>query len=196
MKKVKKNRKKNDIVIHDEKDIEINSEDKEVDDDIFSFKEEMNNKSISNISFGNDFSNEKEANSLEETQKFENNSEEKKINESPPIENLELTTINYINYIRPNPPREIPALKKALKKIEEVKKKINEIKYIHLNEDQKILKKIISSDINRLKQKIQKKIEFNKKRKAIAKQKARKEKELREKIIKPLVYEFLSLLGF
>ena len=70
-----KGNEKNDIIIEDEKEIEINSEDKEVDDDNFSFKEGMNNKSISNISCQNDFkSNEKEANPLEETPKFENKS--------------------------------------------------------------------------------------------------------------------------
>jgi hypothetical protein len=91
---------KNEIIIQDEKEIEINANEKEIDDDNFSFKEGMNNKSISNISYENDIqNNEKEVNPLEETPKFKNKSKNKEeikgqmlnfnINESPNITNQE-----------------------------------------------------------------------------------------------------------
>ena len=87
-----KSKEKNDIIIEDEKEIEINSYYGEVEDNNFSFKEGMNNKSISNISFENDFkSNEKNANPLEETPKFGN--------ESKNNEEIKDKDINQINYV-------------------------------------------------------------------------------------------------
>ena len=61
---------KNGINIGKEIDIETNE--KEIDDDNFSFKEGMNNKSISNITYDNNEEKENENNPLEETPKFKN----------------------------------------------------------------------------------------------------------------------------
>jgi len=142
-----KGNEKNDIIIEDEKEIEINSEDKEVYDNNFSFKERMNNKSISNISCENDFkNNEKEANPLEETAIFGNKS---KNNEEIKHQMLnfgvnESTNINIKkNEIIKNESKTVIKRDKSLNRIE-ILNNIN----INISDQDEYIKDINSKDIN------------------------------------------------
>ena len=168
---------KNEIIIQDEKEIEINANEKEIDDDNFSFKEGMNNKSISNISYENDIqNNEKEVNPLEETPKFKNkskNNEEIKgqmlnfnINESPNITNQESeikkneikteikrdNPLNKIEILNNNTIRimtYIKPRKKENKKIQEKNEDNNKSKDNDINKDESELLKYDLFNINK-----------------------------------------------
>ena len=93
---------KNNLIILEEnnnnmnKNIDTINEQKEIDDDNFSFKEGMNNKSIiSNITYENDANNNNE-NNLSETPKFRNKINIIDINENNNLLNFNLDKINEV----------------------------------------------------------------------------------------------------
>ena len=94
---------KNNLIILEEnnnnmnKNIDTINEQKEIDDDNFSFKEGMNNKSIiSNITYENDANNNNE-NNLSETPKFRNKINIIDINENNNLLNFNLDKINEVS---------------------------------------------------------------------------------------------------